>query len=205
MCCVIVSNCVVKVHDVVFNTDSRNLVFWVSVVVDITEISAMVAAAGVLVGVVYYLLDIRNQAMIRKTALITNLYSTFGSEEHQRAGKKVLWITYEDYDDFVKKYGAPNSEEPIPVAIDRVLYFFEELGVLLSKKLVDIDLIDQLMGYNIMMIGTKTMPIIEEVRKRLDLPRVWKNFEYLYNEMQKREQKPQQSTGARLPRSARKD
>ena len=173
--------------------------------VDITEISAMVAAAGVLVGVVYYLLDIRNQAMIRKTALITNLYSTFGSEEHQRAGKKVLWITYEDYDDFVKKYGAPNSEEPIPVAIDRVLYFFEELGVLLSKKLVDIDLIDQLMGYNIMMIGTKTMPIIEEVRKRLDLPRVWKNFEYLYNEMQKREQKPQQSTGARLPRSARKD
>ena len=142
-----------------------------------------------MVGVVYYLLDIRNQAMMRKTALITRLYSTFGGEEHQRAGKKVSKINYEGYDDFVKKYGAPNSEEPIPMAIDKVLYFFEEVGVLLSKKLVDIDMIDQLMGYNIMMIGTKTMPIIEQSRKRLNLPRVWTNFEYLYNEMKKREQR----------------
>jgi len=157
--------------------------------VDVIEVSAIVAAAGVLVGVVYYLLDIRNQAMIRKTDLITRLYSTFGGEEHQRAGKMVSKIDYEGYDDFVKKYGAPNSEEPVPMAIDRVLYFFEEVGVLLSKKLVEIDLIDQLMGYNIMMIGTKTMPIIEEARKRLNLPRVWTNFEYLYSEMKKREQR----------------
>ena len=62
---------------------------------DITSISTALAAAGVLVGVVYYLLDIRNQAMMRKTALITRLYSTFGGEEHQRAGKKVSKITYE--------------------------------------------------------------------------------------------------------------
>jgi len=156
-------------------------------VVDITEISAIVAAAGVLVGVIYYLLDVRNQAMIRKTELITSLYSTFGSEEHLKAGKEISKIEYEDYDDFVKKYGAPNSEEPIPMAIDKALYFFEEVGVLLSKKLVDIKLIDQLMGYNIIMIGTKTMPIIQQARKRLNLPRVWTNFEYLYNEMKKRE------------------
>ena len=158
----------------------------------VTEISAIVAVAGVLVGVIYYLLDVHNQAMIRKTQLITSLYSIFGSEEHLRAGKEISKINYEDYDDFVKKYGAPNSEEPIPMAIDKVLYFFEEVGVLLSKKLVDINLIDQLMGYNIIMIGTKTMPIITEARKRLNLPHVWINFEYLYNEMKKREQKLQQ-------------
>jgi hypothetical protein len=43
-----------------------------------------------------------------------------------------------------------------------------------------------------MLVGTKIMPIIEEGRKRYDLPRIWTNFEYLYNEMQKREQKLQQ-------------
>ena len=160
-----------------------------SIVVDITEISAMVVAAGVLVGVVYYILDVRNQAMIRKTELVTRLYShIYGSGELQRARKKVLGITYEDYDDFVKKYGAPNSEEPVPVAIAQILYSFEEAGVLLSKKLVDVDLIDQLMGLNILRVGTKLMPLIEEARKRLNLPRVWTNFEYLYNEMKKREQ-----------------
>jgi hypothetical protein len=35
--------------------------------VDITEISAIVAAAGVLVGVVYYVLDIRHQRQARQT------------------------------------------------------------------------------------------------------------------------------------------
>jgi len=161
--------------------------------VDIQTVSIAVASAGVFAAAIYYIFQIRHQTKLRQTDLVMRLYSTFASEDHQRAGKKVLWITYEDYDDFVKKYGAPNSEEPIPTAIDKVLYSFEEVGVLLSKKLVDIDLIDQLMGYNIIMIGTKIMPIIKEARKRLNLPPVWTNFEYLYNEMKKREKKPQQS------------
>ena len=156
---------------------------------DIASISTVVAAGGVLVGVVYYLLDVRNQAMIRKTELITRLYShLYGSEDLQRARKKVNSITYEDYDDFVKKYGAPNSEEPIPLAISTVLYVFEEAGVLLSKKLVDVDLIDQLMGEMILRTWTNIMPLIKEARKRLNRPRVWTNFEYLYNETKKREQ-----------------
>jgi hypothetical protein len=157
--------------------------------VDIQTISIAVASAGVFLAAIYYIFQIRHQTRLRQTDLVMRLYSTFASEDHRTAGKKVIWITYKDYDDFVKKYGAPNSEEPIPTAVDTVLYFFEEVGVLLSKNLVDIDMIDQLMGYNIMMIGTKTMPIIEEARKRLDLPRVWTNFEYLYNEMKKREQR----------------
>ncbi|UCB60905.1 MAG: DUF4760 domain-containing protein, partial [Candidatus Bathyarchaeota archaeon] len=121
--------------------------------------------------------------------LITKLYShLYGSEDLQRARKKVNAVTYEDYDDFVKKYGAPNSEEPVPVAISTVLYVFEEAGVLLSKKLVDIDLIDQLMGAMILRTWTNLMRLIGESRKRLNRPRVWTNFEYLYNELQKREQ-----------------
>jgi len=156
--------------------------------VDITEISAIVAAAGVLIGVAYYILDMRNQALLRKTDLVMRLFSTFASVDHRTAGKKVIWIDYKDYDDYVKKYGAPNSEEPIPTAVDTVLYFYEEVCVLLSKKLIDIDLVDQLFGYNIMLVGAKVMPILEEGRKRLNVPRFWLNFEYLYNEMKKREQ-----------------
>jgi len=156
--------------------------------VDITEISAIVAAIGILVGVVYYVLDMRNQALLRKTDLVMRLFSTFASIDHRTAGKKVIWIDYKDYDDYVKKYGAPNSEEPIPTAVDTVLYFYEEVGVLLSKKLIDINLVDQLFGYNIMLVGAKVMPILEEGRKRLNVPRFWLNFEYLYNEMKKREQ-----------------
>jgi hypothetical protein len=157
--------------------------------VDVQTVSIVVASASVVAGVIYYALQIRHQAMIRKTELIMRLYShLYGSEDLQKARKKVNSITYEDYDDFVKKYGAPNSEEPIPTAIATVLYVFEEAGVLLSKKLVDVDLIDQLMGESILRTWTNLMPLIEEARKRLNRPRVWTNFEYLYNEVKKREQ-----------------
>ena len=159
-----------------------------SIVVDLTEISAIVAAAGVLVGVVYYLLDVRNQTMIRKTDLITRLYSTFGTEELQKAGNKIVEIEYKDYDDFVKKYGSPTSEEEIPLAATKVFYFFEEVGLLLKKGLIDIETVDQLMGYSIIAVGTKSMQIIEDARKRYNEPRLYQNFEYLYNEMKKREQ-----------------
>jgi len=43
--------------------------------VDVTEISAIVAAAGVLVGVAYYILDMRHQNKIRRTDLDLRLYS----------------------------------------------------------------------------------------------------------------------------------
>ena len=157
--------------------------------VDIQTFSIAVASAGVFIAAVYYIFQIRHQTRLRQTDLVMRLYSTFASEDHRTAGKKVIWITYKDYDDYVKKYGAPNSEEPIPTAVDTVLYFYEEVGVLLSKKLVDIDLIDQLFGYNIMLVGAKVMPILEEGRKRLNVPRFWTNFEYLYNEMKKYEQR----------------
>ena len=53
-------------------------------VVDITEISAMVAAAGVLVGVVWYILDMRNQTRLRQTDLVMRLYAVFATEEFQK-------------------------------------------------------------------------------------------------------------------------
>ncbi len=158
-------------------------------VLGVTEVSAVVAAAGVLVGVAYYVLDMRNQSKVRQTDLITRLYSTFGSEELQKAGNRIGRIEYKDYDDFVKKYGAPMSEEEIPVAATKVFYFFEEVGLLLRKKLIEMETVDQLMGYNIMAVGTKLMPLIEEARKRYNEPKAYQNFEYLYNEMKKREHK----------------
>ena len=53
--------------------------------VDVTEISAIVAAAGVLIGVVYYVLDMRHQMQVRQTELILGLYKEFGSIEFQEA------------------------------------------------------------------------------------------------------------------------
>ena len=53
---------------------------------DITQISAVVAAAGVLIGVIYYILDMRHQRQVRQTDLIMRLYSTFSSGNFKMRG-----------------------------------------------------------------------------------------------------------------------
>jgi hypothetical protein len=49
--------------------------------VDITEVSAIVAAAGVLVGVVLNVLELRHLRKQRQTDLVVKLYSAFTSDD----------------------------------------------------------------------------------------------------------------------------
>ena len=163
--------------------------------VDITEISAMVAAAGVLVGVVYYVLEIRHQTKAREdmakttqTDLLMRLYSTWGDESLQKACSTVVGLRFEDYDDYVKKYG---TSLPVLMDLFRVGWFFNGIGVLLQSKLADIELIDKLFGYMVISLWEIMQPVIEGLKKQSNEPRSLEWFEYLYNEMKKREQKLQ--------------
>jgi hypothetical protein len=154
--------------------------------VDITEISAMIAAAGVMIGVVYYILEMRHQSKVRQTDLVMRLYSTFGSKEFQDAWTRIESIEFKNYDEYVKKYG---SGDYVQCAT-----FFEGIGVLLQKKLIDIKLVDALFSVPLKLMYEGMKPIIEGNREQFHDQRVFGNFEYLYDEINKREQQLQQST-----------
>jgi len=154
--------------------------------VDIQTISIMLASASVIGGVVYYAFQIRHQNRMRETDLIMRLYSAYGNEEYSKAVERYLATEYRDYNDFVKKYGPIVSEEPVQVAFRMVSMFYEGVGVLLYRKLVNPDLVYDL--FDVGMFWEKMKPIAEESRKRFNKPKIWEWFEYLYNEMKKREQ-----------------
>ena len=149
--------------------------------VDIYEISAVVAAAGVLVGVVYYVLDLRHQNKVRRTDLLVRLFSTTMTKDFAEAWEKVMGEReILEYRDYWKKYGF--------VEVDELFWFFEELGRLLQKRLIDIDLLPIPYG-QVKVAWEKMKPILEIGRNRFDEPKVGQGFEYLYNEMKKREQR----------------
>ncbi|MDH5375450.1 MAG: hypothetical protein OEW95_06510 [Candidatus Bathyarchaeota archaeon] len=147
--------------------------------IDITSINAVsgiLAAVGVIVGVVFTVLQLRDLVKTRQTDLVTRLYSTFGSKEFSEVFIKVLNLEYKDYKDDPTKY-------PIQVTA-----FFEGIGILLKRKLIDIDIVDDLFSSPIKLSWETLTPIVEDYRKRFNRPQVCEWFEYLYNEMQKREQ-----------------
>ena len=150
---------------------------------DIPSISAVVAAVGVIVGVVFTVLELRNLVKIRQTDLLIGLYSTMRSREILGAWEKVRDEEIRDYSDAMKKAGG--------VGLNQIILVFEEVGILLHRKLIDVSLAEDL--FPVKYAWEKLKPMIEGARERFNRPGIGEWFEYLYNEMQKREQRLQQT------------
>jgi len=154
--------------------------------VDISTVSIVIASAGVLVAAIYYVLQLRHQNRMRQTDMLMRLYSTWGSEDLQKAAWTVLELKFKDYDDYVKKYGT--SGNPTNAAVFKVAWFFNGIGVLLQAYLADIKLVDKLFGYMVIWLWEIVKPIVEGERKQFNQPKSLEWFEYLYNEIKKRQQ-----------------
>ena len=158
---------------------------------DIPSISAIVAAVGVLVGVAIAVVELRNLVKQRQTDLVTRLSSDIALDrESLEAFVDIVETEFEDYDDFVKRYGKFISKNQVPMSFMMMGNFYEQIGVLLRNKLIDASLVDQL--FPVIITWEKTKPIVEGMRKEYHDPGFFEWFEYLYNEMKKREQKLQQ-------------
>ena len=154
-------------------------------IVDLTEISVIVATAGVLVGVVYYILAIRNQAQTKQTDLVMRLYATFSTSEFQDAWTKVRKrapkADIADIDEFDEKVGLRE--------FNQVCLFFEGIGILLQRKLVDARMVEDLFGGSVDRAWGYVRKAVYHGRQQMNDPTIYYYFEYLYNEMKKREQK----------------
>jgi hypothetical protein len=99
----------------------------------------------------------------------------------------VMKMKYKDYDEYAKKYPLlEGGGTPETLAVIEVGSFFDSIGILLHRKLIDIEMVDELFSFYIKAAWEKLKPGIEGRRKDLD-PTLRKWFEYLYNEMEKRE------------------
>ena len=127
--------------------------------VDITEISAIVAAAGVLVGVVYYILEIRHQIKMRQIDLLARLYSTMTGKEWMEA-----WGRVNAYDMETTDMGKLWTENRL-VDANIVIMYFEELGVFVQMKLLDLDRVEKLLHRHVERMWEMLKPLVENLER----------------------------------------
>ncbi len=163
-----------------------------SIVVDIQTVSIVVASASVVVAVIYYSFQIRHQNFqieqqnkMKQTELVMKLYSQFTSMEFQKMYQEVRRQEAKDLRDYNEKYSWAE--------LTAVGMFFEGIGILLKRRLIDIELVDDMFTTPIKRIWKKIENIVLEERKVTNEPEILEWFEYLYYEMKKREQRLQQS------------
>ena len=151
--------------------------------IELSTIRDLVAISGVLIALGYYIINIRNQRVTRQTQLLMNLYETYRSPEFIHDWDQVIWrFEFNDWEDAMRKLHPLNNPEERKVWFS-VGLFFNGVGVLVKRKLINITLVDELLGDMIMMTWEKMGPIEVESRVRLNNPRAFEDFEYLYNEI----------------------
>jgi hypothetical protein len=148
--------------------------------VDVQTISIAIASASVVAGVVYYALQLRHQTKMRRTDLLTKLYSIMVSKDWLEAWQKVQERELLGYDDYLRKYGT--------VELNEVYSFFTQLGMLLKKGLIDVDMMP--LSYGQVSVQWERMrPVLEGGRKKWNEPKLGDEVEYLCSELKKREQR----------------
>ena len=139
----------------------------------------VVAIFGVIAGLTYYVMTVRNQNKARQAQLLMNLYDSYRSTESRRQSLEIQSWDWKSPHDFFEKYG--QEVNPDAWALwEAKTAFFNGIGILLKKNLIDIDLLDELLTssvnrhWNIMGMGV----ILTEWRKRLPERKLEEEWKY---------------------------
>ena len=154
---------------------------------DLTSFSAVIAAISVVVGVIFAIFQMRDAAKARHTGLIIQLNPALyvSMKEIIESISKIMNMEFKDYEDYLENYGDPLSD----IALHTITGYNDGLGYLMYKGLIDIETIEYILSGSTKSLWEKLKPITEGMRKQYNLPELSKWFEYLYKELQKREQK----------------
>ena len=165
--------------------------------VDLSEISIVLAGLSVSFAALEYVLNLRSTQKnmrlqlentkatleTRQAELFMGLYHRWNDMEFQRCWTEIRAWEWKDSKDFLEKYGPYTSPES---NVKRAVLgtFFEGMGVLVKRGLIDGALADDLMSGYIISYWRKFGPLIGELRKTYG-PTLGEYAEYLYNEVSK--------------------
>ena len=147
---------------------------------------------GIIVAIIYYTLTLRNatktqqlQLETRQAALFMDLYKTYQSLEFVKTRRELITLEWTDFDDFWEKYGG-DSDSDVWIKWQSQAAFYNGVGVLVKKGLIDISLVDELFSNVLHRMWNHMGPVIIEwrdTRKYTEIRthELFHGFDYLYN------------------------
>jgi hypothetical protein len=156
-------------------------------VVDLAEIQAayyMVAATGVLVAAIYYLMNIRATQRNSKTALETRQAQLF-----MEIYKEYFQPHFADAYYIIQGLEMKNAEDYKKLFKDKSKYnafgtfgvYYEGIGVLVRENLVPIRLVSLMLSGNIIWFWSTYGDAIKDARREFNWPRFFVEIEYLFD------------------------
>ena len=159
--------------------------------IDIQTVLTYLTLISIPIGVVYHIMTLNNtrknqqlQLETRQATLWMQLYSRYSDLELARVAIELLveW-SWTDFDDFIEKYGQFTNPDAYSkfLSVDN---YFEGIGMLVSRELIEVEMVDDLMWSPITEFWEKFGPMIVEMRKRTGMSRISEFTELLYDSIQ---------------------
>ena len=145
------------------------------------EIASLISMVAFVVTAIIVTLQLADMKRMRNVEISLKLFEWGESERVQRAIRFItrrFHFQKEKYDDYRLQYeGKPEFEE-YP---QTVTSFFEHAGMLVTKKLVDMDVVVDHLGYQTITCWEKLEPLIIRWRQDHQNPSIGEHFEELYH------------------------
>ncbi len=147
--------------------------------------------AGILVGIFYYIMTLRNQQKnqehskeTRKIQLLLDINKDIEGSGSGVQYNEIMDMKWDSYDDFVSKYGVENNPDAYRKR-RRMWQIMHRNGLLVRDGLIDVRaLFDYTSGGSLYM-WRKFKDIIEESRRLYHMPDYLIGLEYLAGEVEK--------------------
>jgi len=161
---------------------------------DLQTVSIVLTGTSVSIAAIYYVLTLRNTYRTRQAQLFMDLYRNWTSPEMSKIYGRTRYGKgrYNLYEYYMQCLEDPADPKSIMVDFDRysdigtLSNFFEGIGVLVRRRLIDLDLVEDLFSQRIIWWWEAFRPISHMAREVTGDPTQHANTEWLYNESIKR-------------------
>ena len=160
---------------------------------DLETLLTYLTLISVPIGVFYHIMTLNNtrknqqlQLETRQAQLYMSLINTFNSHEFRtqwHISESTKWIDYEDY----KQKYTPDQNQEVLTANVMMFTFFDSVGALVKKNLLDIDLLGNSFVLSLVVTWRMYEDVIFGDREYFNYPNMWEDFEYIYDELNRKE------------------
>jgi hypothetical protein len=156
--------------------------------IELSTIRDLVAIFGVIAGFTYYVMTVRINQRAMRVNLTNSFLQQMSTNEFVKETTELLYMEWEDYDDFERKYGSDVDVDNFNTRI-HVWSTYDNLGNLLKTSMADKTLLNNSMTARYAItIWHKFEDVLKMNRKLYGTPNSWSGFECLADEMDKMEQ-----------------
>lgn len=147
----------------------------------LVDVLAALGSLALVFGVAVGLMQLRVLGRQRQEELVVRLYAPFLDPAFAAGYTQVLSFDFTSYEDFENR-SAPGDL----AAVYQVNQLFAMMGLLHHRGLTGLDLLDDILGDNVLLYWNKVAPLASGMRAKFDAPDLFQNVERLARALDER-------------------